>query len=72
MTRAECPDEDAQIVARPGNEGDAADAFANALPEGITSRLVREYLVGSYRYTDLALAIAERDRQRAIGKQQGK
>jgi hypothetical protein len=44
---------------------DHADPYAKALPDGITSRLVREYLVGPYRYTDLAQAIAERDRQRA-------
>lgn len=53
------------------NEGGAldpansADPYANALPEGISTRMVREYMVGPYRYTDLTQAIAERDRQRA-------
>ncbi|KPQ32170.1 MAG: hypothetical protein HLUCCX21_02665 [Porphyrobacter sp. HL-46] len=45
------------------NEGGALDTFAGALPDGITSRIVREYCVGPYRYTDLAQALAERDRQ---------
>ncbi len=45
-------------------EESTQDAYGNALPEGITSRLVREYTVGPYRYTDLEQAIAERDRQR--------
>lgn len=48
------------------NEGGASEAYANALPDGITTRLVREYMVGTYRYTDLQLAIAERDRQKAL------
>ena len=42
------------------NEGGALDTFAGALPDGITSRIVREYCVGPYRYTDLAQALAER------------
>lgn len=41
----------------------ATDPFTNALPIGITTRLVREYRVGPYCYADLAHAIAERDRQ---------
>lgn len=52
-------------------EGQAQDPYGNALPEGITTRLVREYRVGPYRYTDLDQAIAERDRQRADAKLRG-
>ncbi len=64
-----------QTLARWDNEGGApngepsehldsiGDTFGNALPSGITTRLVREYMVGPFRYNDLALAIAERDRQ---------
>lgn len=66
MTQAERPDQYSDTFARWETEGGAPSAFANALPEGITSRFVREYLVGSYRYTDLDLAIAERDRQRSM------
>lgn len=50
-----------------GNEGGALSTFAGALPVGITTRMVREYCVGRYCYSDLALAIAERDRQYALG-----
>lgn len=58
-----------QTLARWDNEGgasdlDPSDPFANALPTGITTRVVREYFVGPYRYTDLNQAIAERNRQR--------
>lgn len=73
MTRPALPRSGEQILARWDNEGGALDAdaahaldpFANALPQGITTRLVREYMVGPYCYSDLALAIAERDRQLA-------
>ena len=50
------------------NDGGAqAPSFGDQLPEGITSRTITEYLVGPYRYTDLAHAIAERDRQTSSG-----
>lgn len=49
------------------NEGGALSTFAGALPVGITTRMVRQYCVGRYCYSDLALAIAERDRQYALG-----
>lgn len=55
----------------PADPADPAGPYAKALPDGITSRLVREYFVGPYRYTDLAQAIAERDRQRASGSGAG-
>lgn len=45
------------------DEGGALNAFGGALPEGITTKLVREYMVGPYRYTDLSHAISERNRQ---------
>jgi hypothetical protein len=71
MTGPDRPAQVEQNLARWDNEGGTPDralpdAFANALPEGITERTVREYMVGSYRYTDLALAIAERDRQHEL------
>lgn len=55
-----------QTLARWNDEGGAQDVHGIALPAGITTRVVREYLVGSYRYTDLALAIAERTRQDSL------
>lgn len=67
---AQTPATPTQNLARWDNEGGApdpdatTDTYANALPEGITCRTVREYFVGPYHYTDLAQAIAERDRQR--------
>lgn len=72
MTQTKRPDLGNETFARWENEGGAPDVFANALPEGITSRVVREYFVGSYRYTDLDLAIAERDRQRSMEQDERK
>ncbi|MBB3034952.1 hypothetical protein DL238_00400 [Alteriqipengyuania lutimaris] len=47
------------------NEGGAqAHAPKGARIDGITIVQTREYQVGSYRYTDFSLAVAERDRQR--------
>ncbi len=65
MTRPVGPGETADKLAEWDNEGGAQSAFGNALPGGITTRLVREFMVGPYCYTDLQLAIAERDRQNA-------
>jgi hypothetical protein len=72
MTEAKRPDLGSATFARWEDDGGAPDAFASALPEGITSHVVREYFVGSYRYTDLDLAIAERDRQRTMEKDERK
>jgi hypothetical protein len=71
MTRPVLPRSSEQILARWDNEGGAPDTeaaqahdpYANALLEGITMRLVREYMVGPYCYSDLTLAIAERNRR---------
>ncbi|MBD2840889.1 hypothetical protein [Erythrobacter rubeus] len=51
------------------NGAGSHDAYGNALPDGITCRIVREYIVGPYRYTDLSQAIAERDRQRMVNEE---
>lgn len=61
-------DEAARHPVPQGGEEDMQDAYRNALPEGITTRLVREYMVGPYRYTELAQAIAERDRQKLLAE----
>ena len=66
MTRSNDSGQAVQSPASQKSEEGAQDAYGNALPDGITTRLVREYMVGPYRYTDLAQAIAERDRQRLI------
>ncbi len=65
MTRIAGPGETADKLAEWDDEGAAQRAFGNALPGGITTRLVREFMVGPYCYTGLQLAIAERDRQNA-------
>lgn len=51
-------------AAEPHGEGGAIDGPADPdLPEGVTSRLVREYRVGAFVYQDLGLALAEHLRQ---------
>lgn len=62
-TPADEPDRTEQPIERWDGEGGSPDPDGEDLPSGITSRLVREYMVGSYRYTDLAQALAERERQ---------
>lgn len=53
-----------KAVASWEGEGGALDPPETAeLPEGVTSRLVREYRVGPYVYHDLDLALAEHLRQ---------
>lgn len=44
-------------------EGGALENPETPLPEGVTSKLVREYRVGPYVYQDLGLAVAEHMRQ---------
>jgi len=66
MTRPPAKRSPAPSLSRWDNEGGAVDPYANALPDGITTRTLREYVVGPYRYTDLKQAIAERDRQRGV------
>ncbi|MGI8944199.1 MAG: hypothetical protein ACR2FJ_08240 [Qipengyuania sp.] len=46
------------------NEGGALRGAEEAVPEGITTRMVPEYKVGPYRYGDLDHARAELARQR--------
>lgn len=45
------------------NEGGAITASAMTLPHGVTMTLAPQYHVGPYVYSDLALAVAEHDRQ---------
>ena len=48
------------------NDGGALGPVSDrAIHAGIAQRRTTEYLVGRYRYSDLSLAIAERDRQAA-------
>lgn len=51
------------------DEEDNHDPYGNALPEGITSRIIREYMVGPYRYTDLAQATAQLERSRLANRE---
>ncbi len=44
-------------------EGGALDQPEAPLPDGVTVKLVREYHVGPFVYTDLGLALAEHMRQ---------
>lgn len=68
MTHANGSELSGENRARRDDDGGVPDMQGDALPAGITSRLVLEYSVGPYRYTDLAQAIAERDRQRRRAK----
>ena len=52
-----------QSMDRWEGEGGAQGETVIRLPDGITCRMVPEYRVGAYRYTDLASAINERNRQ---------
>ena len=45
------------------SEGGSMDPPNSPLPAGIAERLVKEYQVGPYKYTDLSQAIAENERQ---------
>lgn len=45
------------------NEGGAVEALAASLPAGVTLTLTPQYRVGPFVYSDLALAVAEHDRQ---------
>jgi hypothetical protein len=51
------------------NEGGAQGRMERGVKiDGITIRQIREYVVGPYRYTDYASALAERTRQRSQAK----
>ncbi|MHA6333845.1 hypothetical protein ACXYL9_09190 [Qipengyuania sp. CAU 1752] len=47
------------------SEGGSINPPNSPLPAGIAERLVREYRVGPYKYTDLSQAIAENTRQQS-------
>lgn len=47
------------------DEGGSLRAPLEALPDGVTVKLVREYRVGGYVYQDLGLALAEHLRQQS-------